>query len=211
MRLVCIVGPTASGKSALALDLAERLGGEIVSADSRQVYRDLEIGTAKPTAAERARVPHHCLDLVAPGEAFNAARFRDAARAAIADIVRRGRVALLVGGTGLYVRALLSGLVPAPPRVPALRAALAEEAAPARPASRRSATASCSPASRDGRTSPRPSRPWCARRASSRSASAPGSGASRRSCGATPSARPGRSRRWSRRSSPARHPPSAPR
>src|SRR5438128_1191036 len=131
MRLVCIVGPTASGKSALALDLAERLGGEIVSADSRQVYRDLEIGTAKPTAAERARVPHHCLDLVAPGEAFDAARFRDAARAAIADIVRRGRVALVVGGTGLYVRALLGGLCPAPPRVPALRAALAEEAAPA--------------------------------------------------------------------------------
>src|SRR2546428_203759 len=131
MRLVCIVGPTASGKSALALDLAERLGGEIVSADSRQVYRDLEIGTAKPTAAERARVPHHCLDLVAPGEAFDAARFRDAARAAIADIVRRGRVALVVGGTGLYVRALLGGLCPAPPRVTALRAALAEEAAPA--------------------------------------------------------------------------------
>src|SRR5947199_109241 len=109
MRLVCIVGPTASGKSALALDLAERLGGEIVSADSRQVYRDLEIGTAKPTAAERARVPHHCLDLVAPGEAFDAARFRDAARAAIADIVRRGRVALVVGGTGLYVRARHAG------------------------------------------------------------------------------------------------------
>jgi len=125
MRLVCIVGPTASGKSALALDLAERLGGEIVSADSRQIYRDLDIGTAKPTAAERAHVPHHCLDLVAPGEAFEAARFRDAAHAAIADIVRRGRVALVVGGTGLYVRALLGGLCPAPPRAPALRAALA--------------------------------------------------------------------------------------
>src|SRR5439155_725719 len=130
MRLVCIVGPTASGKSALALDLAERLGGEIVSADSRQVYRDLEIGTAKPTAAERARVPHHCLDLVAPGEAFDAARFRDAARAAIADIVRRGRVALVVGGTGLYVRALLGGLCPAPPRVPALRGGGRGAAAP---------------------------------------------------------------------------------
>src|SRR5438445_4225206 len=130
MRVLCIVGPTASGKSALALDLAERVGGEIVSADSRQVYRDLDIGTAKPTAAERARVPHHCLDLVAPSEAFDAARFRDAARAAIADIVRRGRVALVVGGTGLYVRALLGGLCPAPPRVPALRAALAAEAAP---------------------------------------------------------------------------------
>src|SRR5438552_16422563 len=130
MRLVCIVGPTASGKSALALDLAERLGAEIVSADSRQIYRDLDIGTAKPTAAERARVRHHCLDLVAPGEAFDAARFRDVARAAIADIERRGRAALVVGGTGLYVRALLGGLCPAPPRAPALRATLAQEDAP---------------------------------------------------------------------------------
>src|SRR5205814_1743896 len=124
MRLVCIVGPTASGKSALALDLAERLGAEIVSADSRQIYRDLDIGTAKPTAAERARVRHHCLDLVASDEAFDAARFRDVARAAIADIERRGRAALVVGGTGLYVRALLGGLCPAPPRAPALRAML---------------------------------------------------------------------------------------
>src|SRR2546428_288283 len=98
MRLVCIVGPTASGKSALALDLAERLGAEIVSADSRQIYRDLDIGTAKPTAAERARVPHHCLDLVAPDEAFDAARFRDAARAGIADIACRGRVARAAAG-----------------------------------------------------------------------------------------------------------------
>src|SRR5437867_1042823 len=135
MRVLCIVGPTASGKSALALDLAERVGGEIVSADSRRVYRDLDIGTAKPTAAERARVPHHCLDLVAPSEAFDAARFRDAAGAAIADIVRRGRNALVVGGTGLYVRVLLHGLCPATPRVPALRAVLgrmvAERGAPA--------------------------------------------------------------------------------
>src|SRR5438093_804417 len=99
--------------------------------DSRQIYRDLDVGTAKPTTAERARVPHHCLDLVAPDEAFDAARFRDAARAAIADIARRGRVALVVGGTGLYVRALLRGLCPAPPRAPALRAALAAEDAPA--------------------------------------------------------------------------------
>ena len=130
-RIVCIVGPTASGKSALALELAERLRAEIVSADSRQIYRDLDIGTAKPTAAERARVPHHCLDLVAPGEVFDAARFRDAARAAIADIVGRRRAALVVGGTGLYLRALLGGLCPAPPRSPALRAALAAEDAPA--------------------------------------------------------------------------------
>jgi tRNA dimethylallyltransferase len=123
-RIVCLVGPTASGKSALALELAARLGGEIVSADSRQVYRHLDVGTAKPTGAERARVPHHCLDLVEPDERFDAARFRAAAAAAIAEIHLRGRAALVVGGTGLYLRVLLRGLCPAPPRVPALRAVL---------------------------------------------------------------------------------------
>jgi tRNA dimethylallyltransferase len=125
-RLVCLVGPTASGKSALALALAEQLGAEIVSADSRQVYRRLDVGTAKPGAAERARVRHHCLDLVEPEEPFDAARFRLAAADAITDIVHRGRVALVVGGTGLYLRALLRGLCPAPPRVPALRATLGQ-------------------------------------------------------------------------------------
>ena len=123
-RIVCLVGPTASGKSALALDIAERLGAEIVSADSRQLYRDLDIGTAKPTAAERARVPHHCLDLVDAAAAFDAARFREAAASAIAGVAARGRPVLVVGGTGLYVRVLLHGLCPAPPRAPALRAAL---------------------------------------------------------------------------------------
>ena len=126
-RLVCIVGPTASGKTALALALAERVGGEIVSADSRQVYRRLDVGTAKPTAAERDRVRHHCLDLADPGEPFDAARFRVAASAAIAGIGARGRVPLVVGGTGLYVRVLLRGLCPAPPRAPAVRAMLAAE------------------------------------------------------------------------------------
>jgi tRNA dimethylallyltransferase len=124
-RVICLVGPTASGKTELALALATRLGAEIVSADSRQVYRGLDLGTAKPTAAERARVPHHCLDMVDPEEPFDAARFRAAAAAAIADIHRRGRVPLVVGGTGLWVRTLLYGLCPAPPRAPALRAALA--------------------------------------------------------------------------------------
>ena len=124
-RVVCLVGPTASGKSELALELAERLGGEIVSADSRQVYRHLDLGTAKPDAAARARVPHHGLDLVDPDEAFDVARFRAVAAAAIADIHRRGRAAVVVGGTGLYVRALLRGLCPAPARAPALRATLA--------------------------------------------------------------------------------------
>jgi len=124
-RIACLVGPTASGKTALALELADRLVGEIVSADSRQIFRGLDVGTAKPTPAERACVPHHCLDLVDPGESFDVARFRTAAVAAIADIAARGRVPLVVGGTGLYVRALLRGLCPAPPRAPALRAELA--------------------------------------------------------------------------------------
>lgn len=123
-RIVCLLGPTASGKSELALELAARIGGEIVSADSRQIYRGLDIGTAKPTAEERARVPHHGVDVVDPEERYDAARFRAAAAAAIADIHARGRVALVVGGTGLYLRALLRGLCPAPAAVPALRAAL---------------------------------------------------------------------------------------
>jgi tRNA dimethylallyltransferase len=123
-RIVCLVGPTASGKSALALEIAERFGGEIVSADSRQVYRRLDIGTAKPSAAERARVAHHCLDLVEPGTPFDVSRFREAASAAIADIDARGRLAVVAGGTGLYVRVLLRGLCPAPPASPVLRTAL---------------------------------------------------------------------------------------
>ena len=134
-RVVCLIGPTASGKTALALDLAAAFDAEVVSADSRQVYRDLDVGTAKPTAMERARAPHHCLDLVDAGDPFDVARFRDAATAALGDIHIRGRRALIVGGTGLYVRVLLRGLCPAPPRVPALRRVLgrmaAEEGAPA--------------------------------------------------------------------------------
>jgi tRNA dimethylallyltransferase len=124
-RLVGIVGPTATGKTALALELAERVGAEIVSADARQVYRGLDIGTAKPTPAERARVAHHCLDLVAPTERFDVGRYRQAARAAIADVVGRGRSVVIVGGTGLYLRALLRGLCDGTPAHPGLRAALA--------------------------------------------------------------------------------------
>ena len=123
-RVVCLVGPTASGKTALALELAEELRAEIVSADSRQVYRTLDVGTAKPTLAERRRVPHHCIDLVAPEDAYDAAQFRVAAAAALAGIHARGRPALVVGGSGLWIRALLRGLCPAPPRAPAVRAAL---------------------------------------------------------------------------------------
>ena len=128
-RIVCLVGPTASGKTALALDLAEAFDAEIVSVDSRQIYRRLDVGTAKPTAAERRRVPHHCLDLVDPQESYDAGRFREAAAAAVADIHRRRKRVLVVGGTGLYLRVLLRGLCPAPPRVPSLRRVLRQMAA----------------------------------------------------------------------------------
>ena len=133
-RLVCIVGPTASGKTALALELADRFGGEIVSVDSRQAYRGLDVGTAKPTPAECRRVRHHCLDLVEPGEPLDASRYRRAAAEAIAEIQRRGRVAFAVGGTGLYLRVLLGGICAAPPPLPALRAALARSAGDEGPA-----------------------------------------------------------------------------
>ncbi|HSN91991.1 MAG TPA: tRNA (adenosine(37)-N6)-dimethylallyltransferase MiaA [Anaeromyxobacteraceae bacterium] len=127
--LLVIAGPTASGKSALALALAERLGGEIVSADSQQVYRGLDVGTAKPSAAERARVPHHLLDVAEPGEGMDAARWVALADAAIVAIAARGRLPVVAGGTGLYLRALLHGVADAPGRDPELRARLEEEAA----------------------------------------------------------------------------------
>ncbi|HSW95742.1 MAG TPA: tRNA (adenosine(37)-N6)-dimethylallyltransferase MiaA [Patescibacteria group bacterium] len=129
MTVIAIVGPTASGKSALALRAAERSGGEIVSADSRQVYRGMDVGTAKPTVAERARVPHHCIDIVDPSEPYDAARYQRDGRAALADIASRGMTAYVVGGTGLYVRALLDGLLlDAAPTDPELRARLERRA-----------------------------------------------------------------------------------
>jgi tRNA dimethylallyltransferase len=123
-RLVVIVGPTASGKTRLAIELARRTGGEIVSADSQQVYVGMDIGTGKATAAERAEVPHHLIDIVRPDDEMTAARFIGLADAAIAAIAGRGRPAILCGGTGLYIRALLLGLFEGPPADPALRAEL---------------------------------------------------------------------------------------
>jgi tRNA dimethylallyltransferase len=120
--VIGIVGPTASGKSALAMRVAERLGGEIVSADSRQVYRTMDIGTAKPSAEERARVRHHLIDVADPGERYDVLRYQRDARAALAEMRARGRAALVVGGTGLYVRALLDGLdLASLPHDPSLR------------------------------------------------------------------------------------------
>lgn len=104
--LIVITGPTASGKTGLAIALAEKYGGEIVCADSRTIYRGMDIGTAKPTAEERARVPHHLLDAVEPGERYTVADFQRDASQAIADIRSRGKVPFLVGGTGLYVDAI---------------------------------------------------------------------------------------------------------
>jgi tRNA dimethylallyltransferase len=109
--LIALVGPTAVGKTALAVRLAEAVGGEIVSADSRQVYRGMDIGTAKATADEQARVPHHLLDIVTPDEALSLAQFQAMAYAAIDDIVAWGKVPLLVGGTGQYVMAVIEGWV----------------------------------------------------------------------------------------------------
>jgi tRNA dimethylallyltransferase len=114
--LIAIVGPTASGKSALALRLAHERSGEIVSCDSLQVYRGLDIGSAKPTATERAAVPHHLLDVADPDAPFSAAEYARIARAALRGIASRGRLAIVAGGTGLYLRALLQGLFEGPSR-----------------------------------------------------------------------------------------------
>ena len=119
--LVVIVGPTASGKTALSLALAERFGGEIVNCDSVAVYRELYIGTAKPSAEERARAPHHLLDIVEPTERFTAGAYARRAREVLDDIKSRGRVPIVVGGTGLYLRALLEGLFAGPERRDDLR------------------------------------------------------------------------------------------
>ena len=105
--LVVIAGPTASGKTALAIELAEKFGGEIICADSRTIYKYMDIGTAKPSAEDRARVPHHGIDLVEPGEDFSAADFKFYALGMIADIRARGKVPFLVGGTGLYIDAVV--------------------------------------------------------------------------------------------------------
>ena len=121
---IFLAGPTAVGKSAVALVLAERVGGEIISVDSMQVYRGLDIGTAKPSPLELARVPHHLVDVADVTEPFDAARFANLAQQAVAEIQSRARVPILCGGTGLYFKAFLEGLGEAPPANPALRAEL---------------------------------------------------------------------------------------
>jgi tRNA dimethylallyltransferase len=126
--VLALVGPTAAGKTGLALEVAEPLGAEVISADAMLVYRGMDIGTAKPGPAERARVPHHLVDLVDPSEEFSVARFQPLARAAIEQVLARGRVPLLVGGSGLYFHAVVDDFV-FPPTDPAVRVRLEAEAA----------------------------------------------------------------------------------
>jgi tRNA dimethylallyltransferase len=123
-RAVLILGPTGSGKTALSLALAERFAGEIVSCDSVAVYRGMDLGTAKPTSAERARVPHHLIDLADPDQPFTAGAYSRAARAALRDIATRGHLPIVTGGTGLYLRALTEGLFAGPERHEPLRGRL---------------------------------------------------------------------------------------
>ena len=127
--LLAIVGPTASGKSALALFLAGEFSGEILACDSTQLYRGLDVGTAKPTPAERRQVPHHLLDVLDPGEPSTAGDYRERALAALADLRARNRLPILTVGTGLYLRALLEGLADLPQRSEALRERLRSSAA----------------------------------------------------------------------------------
>lgn len=126
---IALMGPTASGKTALAVAWARRFDGEVVSVDSALVYRGLDIGAAKPDAAERAGIPHHLIDVRDPWQPYSAAEFATDARAAVDDILARERLPILAGGTGLYFHALLHGLAPMPEADPAIRAALVEESA----------------------------------------------------------------------------------
>jgi tRNA dimethylallyltransferase len=125
--VVVVTGPTASGKSALALEIALRFGGEILNADSMQVFRFMDIGTAKPSLEERHRVPHHLFDVVNPDEPYSAGRYAQEARAAAAGIHARGRLVVLVGGTGLYIRVFLDGLIETGDSRPGLRGRLEAE------------------------------------------------------------------------------------
>jgi tRNA dimethylallyltransferase len=128
VKAIFLLGPTASGKTAVALALARRMPVEIVSVDSAQVYRGMDVGTAKPGAAERARVPHHLIDIVEPTHAYSAGRFRDDALRLVREIDARGRVPVLAGGTMMYFRALTRGLAELPPAQPRIRAQIEERA-----------------------------------------------------------------------------------
>lgn len=127
-RVVILLGPTGVGKSKLAIDLAEELEGEIINADSMQVYRYMDIGTAKPTPEEQRRVKHHLIDLVNPDQPFHAALYRTLGRKTIDQLHREGKTILVVGGTGLYIKVLTRGIFPSPPVDPQVRERLRKEA-----------------------------------------------------------------------------------
>lgn len=127
-KIIVVAGPTGSGKTGLAVDLARRLNGEIVGADSMQIYRYMDIGTAKPTPAEQAAAPHHMIDIVDPDDDFDAAAYADMAAETIRGIFGRGRLPLVVGGTGLYIKALIHGLFDAAPSDPLVRRRLRRQA-----------------------------------------------------------------------------------
>jgi tRNA dimethylallyltransferase len=127
-KIIIVCGPTGAGKTSFAIDLAQRLKGEIVGADSMQIYRSMDIGTAKPTPAEQAAVPHHMIDVVDPDAAFDAAAYAAMASATIQSIIQRGRVPFVVGGTGFYIKALVYGLFAEGPSDPDIRKQLVQEA-----------------------------------------------------------------------------------
>lgn len=128
MRLLCILGPTAVGKTELALSIADRIGGEIISVDSRQIYRYMDIGTAKPTPEQLNLVPHHMIDCVTPDETFSVADYQKGADRAIEEIHQRGKVPMLVGGSGLYFRAVVDGIFQGPQADTSFRHELRQEA-----------------------------------------------------------------------------------
>lgn len=127
-KVVIITGPTASGKTELTIELASYFDGEIINADSMQVYRGMDIGTAKPTLEQRRKIPHHLIDVVDPDEEFNAAIYKEMALSLVYDISARGRSCFVVGGTGLYIKALVGGLFQVPPKDPEFRMSLKKEA-----------------------------------------------------------------------------------
>ncbi|UCB56890.1 MAG: tRNA (adenosine(37)-N6)-dimethylallyltransferase MiaA [Candidatus Omnitrophota bacterium] len=127
-RVICLIGPTASGKTEIALKLAKRIGAEIISCDSMQIYKGIDIATSKPTKAETRRIPHHLIDVLSPSQEYNVALFKKSALEKINHIHKKGKVPLIVGGSGLYLRALIDGLFEGPGRDSALRNKLSQQA-----------------------------------------------------------------------------------